>query len=55
MKGLSIYGLLSFQAGLVIINSFFALVIATKNNLLSSCLAISFSRFFNSFSSNQLN
>jgi hypothetical protein len=36
INGLSIYGFLSFPAGLVKISSFLALVVATKNNLLSS-------------------
>jgi hypothetical protein len=53
IKGLSIYGLLSFQAGLVKISHFLALVIATKNNLLSSSEAISLSKFFCSFSDSQ--
>jgi hypothetical protein len=54
IKGLSIYGLLSFQSGLVKINSFFALVTATKNSLLSSSLLICFSKSFFSFSSKLL-
>jgi len=48
-------GLFHFQAGLVKISSFFARVIATKNNRLSSCSCVSLTIFFNSLSDRSAN